>query len=324
VDTPNFETGKERDIMTFVVRDNFPNEEPAVQIIFRGLLALAFNGKTSCEVGIHNTTQNNAAHPHPHVFDVTLWEKHSGSCGERTELFRSVSNTLVPPGVTLTTTNPSALDGVYAYQRGTFNRRNPSSSPDLNVPFDFRWVLDLEGADFYSRPLTKNSATMRPSITIDNGLFYSFYTTRSSFQRLPVGSLLFLGHVAEIVGSNVYLNDGGEVLVRINTPSGPIDRTLRKQPGVSYQLDLTNNCTSGGNPAKCLFDPSSTDKRVRNDFFLHFETFGRNAGEREFELKAFDQVPGDSTVIPCRIDDSSTTDPAPCSPVGFGQSNNLN
>jgi len=312
--------------MTFVVRDNFPNEESAVQIIFRGLLAFAFNGKTSCEVGIHNTTQNDPTLPHPHVFAVTLWEKSSGSCVRRIDLFPTkTQKTLVDPGVTLTTTNPSALDGVYAYQRGTFNRRNPSSSPDLNVPFDFRWVLDLEGADFYGRPLTKTSATMRPSIAIDNGLFYSFYTTRSSFARLPVDSLLFLGHVAEIVGANVYLQNGGEVLVRINTASGPIDTTLRKQPGVSYQLDLTNNCTQAGDPTKCVFDPSSADKRVRNDFFLHSETFTRNAGEREFELKVFGSpVPGDTTVIPCRIDDTSSTDPAPCSPVGFGMSNNLN
>jgi hypothetical protein len=299
-------------VRTYVPINNFPDAQPAVLLLFRGLFLFAFNGTTGCEIGIHNATHDTPSHEAPHSLRLRVWKKSDPNC-PLSHTAIGIDDPRTTP-LSLTVQNPAELPGVVAYERGRFDRQDPSSSPYHNAPFDFRWTLDLEGPDFYDRVLKKNPAKMRPGLTINHGLFFTFYKTRSKFKRAQGPNERVLGSVAEIVGINLYLNMGGKVILNYGGQS----IELPKIDNVTHQVDFFNDCR----PFGCTFDVGSSDKKKRNDFYLNFDAVNLE-GDSEHELKIREQFPGDLDIFPCRTSRFDTTDPAPCAPVVFGKSTSL-
>jgi hypothetical protein len=213
----------------------------------------------------------------------------------------------------------SVLDGVYVYEKNPnqpFVRADPT-----NDPKDFRWILDFEGPDFYPSPLpplTKHAAMLRPSLHIDNGLFYTFYKTRSTFNKRPTkgGSDVPLNNIVDIIGANIYLATTGSVQLIIDGNVTP----LSPGPGESYEIDIFNVCNA--DLPGCRFDSQGATKEDRNDFYVHYHTFDVPAGEQEYELVAANAMPAGSIAM-CGRPPDDLSDPAPCGPGCFGRSSNL-
>jgi hypothetical protein len=66
---------------------------------------------------------------------------------------------------------------------------------------------------------------------------------------------------------------------------------------------ILNLCDGNANAA-CQYDATSSDKKRRNDFFLHYETFDPALNTPEYLL--------------VKRGDNDITDDSPCGAVGYG------
>jgi hypothetical protein len=307
---------------TYAVKQAFPTRivdsviqeiPPSVIVVFRGLLTFCFSGNQNCEVGINNHAHGLPA-PQTHRLNIKLWRRRGVTCEEIPMTFPTPTS-----GIDLQVRNPAELDGVYVHQhrpKDPFDRITTSAEFDR----DIRWMFDMEGLGLHDRRLEKNRARLRPSLNIDNGIFYTRQKTSSTFVLFEGGIQRPIGPVAKLIAANIYLNDRGAVDLKVN---GPTVVTLVKEPDTIFQIDFTNDCSLPG--IHCGYDPGNMTKETRNDFYLHYETFTRPAG-KEFELRI------DTRRSPVRdpglcgtISDEGveTTDPAPCMGVLFGQTPSL-
>ncbi|MBD0372763.1 MAG: hypothetical protein ICV60_18105 [Pyrinomonadaceae bacterium] len=315
---------------TYEICTTFPGGEPTIRLIFHGLFCFCFDGKNSCEIGIPNITQDILhPHPQPHDFNIAVWRKDSGTCPPVPMSVPIVDPKLMLGRVTLNVIK-LPLEGVCVYQKdkNAFDRNDLAN----NDSRDWRWVLDIEG-DIYTQKVTKDPSTLRPSMTINEGLFYTVYPTNSTFHLHPSGAPNInndrdVGHMAEIVGANIYLDQNEIAVLTIPTiASLPHVFTFAGGTTRTYQIDVTNNCRRG--VQECRFDPNSTHVEERNDFYLYYETFTEPAGQPKFELITTSSTR--STYDPGRLGICSekhskpgidSNDETPCGATVFGQSRN--
>jgi hypothetical protein len=185
-------------------------------------------------------------------------------------------------------------------------------------------MIDFERDVYPGGVGAKNPSPLRPGVKISNGLFYTLHKTDSQFVLHPPASSgkpdKELGSVAEVVAANIYLQTGGSVTLS----GGPfvLPQPLIALPGLTYQIDITNNC----NRAKtgCNYNKSANTKEERNDFYLYYETFTLPANEPEYELICTMPKRPRKDIGICveRHTERAIlmTDDAPCGAVGFGQS----
>ena len=299
---------------TFQVRTNIP-PDPTVRIIFHGLLSFFFDGNRRCQVGVPNITQGlPQQHAHPHEFEVNVWTILGGQCPPIPVSF-PIGNPKLVQKVDITVTNPQQLDGVYVYEKdpqNAFDRLDPHGDND---PKDWRWVLDVESNLMYPTGVTESPDTLNPSVFINNGLFYTYYKTKSTFLLHPSDSSgdKRIGNYAEILACNIYLALGSSVTISI--PPLPMPLTLPGGPGLKYQIDITNNCRKNGQ--RCRFTQSGP-KENRNDFYLYYQTFARPPRQPEYELRLENEVQDQTALDICqeRSDEKKRIDSSRSSPCG--------
>jgi hypothetical protein len=291
----------------------FPSKAPSVTILFRGLLTFCFDGKKQCEVGIYNESQDpKPTLGQPHALDIEAWRK--PGCVDD-------PGPLPPPKTSFAihVDKPDTsvgVDGVYVFEQNPDQPFDRSSSS--NDDKDFRWVLDFEGPDFYPPPLPplkKNTALLKPSLLVDNGLFFTFYKTKSTFKKHPTtsGPDTSLNTIGDIVGANIYLSSGGSVHLTIDG----VVTTLSPSAGTTYEVDVFNLCNASF--PGCKFNPSSTKKERRNDFYIYYHTFDVPAGDQEHELININPVAA-SNIAMCGTPPDHLSDRAPCGLACFGRS----
>jgi hypothetical protein len=312
---------------TYRRKGAFPSMTPTVKIYFGGIMLFFFDGKDGCEIGVHNATHPilGPAHPQPHDFKLGLQTTILGSPSAQLSIPLPASPKSWPADITIHVERPSTssgIDGVFVFAP----KHTPSDEFDrTNAAIDsrdWRWLLDLEGPDFY-QPLTldKNPDLYTPRIHLDNGLFYTNYRTRSKFKRRLAATQgtddYELGFVGESAAANIYLEPGGLVLAQMN--GMPIVPPLPSIPGITYELYISNGCR-GGVP-QCRYEPGSPDPTMRNDFYLYYDLLRLDATVPRYELWCYDPQ-GGRISTPLHMSDLSmtSTDPAPCGPGGSGGS----
>ena len=296
---------------TYAVKRAFPVDAssdpvvPSVIVVFKGLLTFCFAGNLNCEVGINNQVPPTQRHQ----LNIKVWKK--PGC-----VLRVDQDIPIGSAVDIEVHRPAELDGVYVYEPDPFlplDRLSAGSDPR-----DFRWMLDFEGPDLYDVHLEKVSGNVRPSLNMNNGLFYTRQKSESTFRLHSPSGSAFIGSVAKLVAANIYLALGGDLELKVNGVR--LDK-LDQATDVTYQVDFTYDCFPV--VGHCHFDPDSGVKESRNDFYLNHRAFTLPSGVAEKELicvQKVESVPDPELCGNISKAPGETTDPAPCSGTGFGQS----
>lgn len=299
----------------------FPSGDPAVLLMFHGLMSLAYNPDGGfCEVGIH------AQSPH-HEFKIVV--KDSLANGNLLQTYEFGPGQNWPTDtIEFDVVSPST-EGVGFFMPPGFVR-DPQSGRMVSDNRDFRLIPDFESPDFYDVHLEKVPGAFRPRIRFSNGVFFTLMPTVSRFKRVAENESLPLGPIARIIGAYVYLNDDGFIELRIGTEP-PL--RLLAAGGKKYSILFDNSCQN------CSYNPTSAAKEERNDFFLYYNTLEIPANRQEYELILDGSAPPivvPQSLTPARASGAKiassfrplvdgvvspqSNDNTPCGPTGFGQS----
>jgi hypothetical protein len=123
--------------------------------------------------------------------------------------------------------------GIGFYQNGFFDRKS-----DVGDDKDFRWVLDLEGKEFYDRELPTKTSQLGPVLHITGGEFYTNRKTPSLIRKKGDGTFQYFGSAAEEVAAGFSLKDGDIVLK--SEKSGTEFLRLKQKPDTTYEIVIEN------------------------------------------------------------------------------------
>jgi hypothetical protein len=196
----------------------------------------------------------------------------------------------------------------------TFNRQTGD-------PNDYRWMLDLEGSDFYLDKPSKDPAfRFKAKLLVNQGTIYTYETTKSTFDRVSVWAGLggtnarHLYNVAREMAAAIRLTETEAAFLEIN------GNTVRRLPGTAgkeYEVLFGNTCQEPfGNI--CEWTPGSIVESWRNDFRFHRDIFSLPLDRARYGLMLNRPGPFE----PPRqniVWNAFGTDRAPCMGVGYSQ-----
>ena len=193
---------------------------PSLTIVFRGLMALHQDQKEKTfAVGILPAPQ--------HEFTVQVLEKSA----------QGISTYSIPVNVSKGDTwlveIPAQRNGVSYYQNGVFDRQK-----GLGDTRDFRWLIDLEGKEFYGRRLATDRQHMGVEVKFSAGEFYTKTTTRPLQRKLGANTFEYFGRVAQEIATDVFLEEGDFVLT--SQATGKEILRLQQKPDTTYELVFEN------------------------------------------------------------------------------------
>lgn len=275
----------------------------SVKLVFTGLMAFWTNTAGECVVGFHSQ----ASTQHRHELEIRIFTKQGDVCPTTPEVIPVSPQTTL----SLVVTDPDLFTSAVFYQ------------PDLKEDGtkqdgDFRWVPNLEGAEWYYKSLTRKQGAYSPTLVVPNGLFYTIEKTASTFRRQkPEGvEVLEVGSIADYVGANIYLKQTGKVELKIDAAT----KVLKAGANVKHEIHFVNHCFDKSTPShhcQGTFLPYHlTDKTQRNDFYMNFEALDGLPPNDELHLVLEKKGKPKKPEI-CGTD-ARATDEAPCSAVGFG------
>ena len=190
---------------------------PLVNIFFTGLCAFCYRSP-NCEVGFHRGDGK-------HKLKIKMYEK--PNCKDITP---TLPNKIEHITIEIAS-KPSSVD---FYEKGSFNRL---PSDDQN---DFRWLLDLDGPDFYHEKVDKVTGVFKSKLTVRHGRFFTYSTTSSKFDRVNVDDLLdtplHLNQVAAWMGAAIEVQPSEHVVITIDNLT-PIE--LYPGMGKSYEVGFS-------------------------------------------------------------------------------------
>ena len=193
---------------------------PSLTIIFRGLMAFRRDHEEqSFAVGILPAPE--------HEFTIQVLEKSP----------QGISSYSIPMNVSKGDTwfveMPAQRKGVSYYQNGVFDRQNGVG--DIR---DFRWLIDLEGKEFYGHRLATNRQHMAVEVKFSSGEFYTKTTTSPLQRRMGGNTFEYFGRVAQEIATDVFLEDGDFVLT--SQATGKEILRLQEKPDTTYELVFEN------------------------------------------------------------------------------------
>lgn len=198
---------------------------------------------------------------------------------------------------------PSTGNGVSYYKNGVFDRQKGFG--DIR---DFRWLIDLEGKEFYGRKLAVDQRQRGVALKFSSGEFYTKSTTRPLQRRVGGDSFEYFGRVAHETATDVFLEDGDFVLT--SQASRAEILRLKQKPDTTYELVFENAPLPTHHVQANHFHyyyqlfpmPKSQwyEFRVISPPLVHTGVKGRNQRQMEFAH-------------------APSTDEAPCMPVGGGR-----
>ena len=209
--------------------DGLSSRGPSLTVIFRGLMALHQDQKEhTLAVGILRAPE--------HELTMQVLEKSP----------QGVSTYSIPMNVSKGDTwlveIPAQRNGVSYYQNGVFDRKKGAG--DIR---DFRWLIDLEGKEFYGRKLAIDQRHMGVEVKFSSGEFYTKTTTRPLERRMGGKTFEYFGRVAQEIATDVFLEEGDFVLT--SQASGREILRLQQKPDTTYELVFENNPPPMQHPA---------------------------------------------------------------------------
>jgi hypothetical protein len=260
---------------------------PSLTIVFRGLMTFHRDPAGQFfEVGIVSAPM--------HEFRMQVLEKTS----------ESVSSSWVPISQYVTAKHdlwllefPNSTKGVSFYKGGPFERRR-----GIGDKRDYRWLIDLEGSEFYGRKVSIEHNQLAPMLHINSGEFYTKTTTLPLTRRKGNGTFEEFGRAAQEIATDVFLEDGDMVLRSEKTE---IFR-LKEKPDTVYEIVIEN--------LPVQHDYTSTNS---NHFQFYYRVFPMQPVEwYEFRVASRAKVLGLNFFragwsVP-------STDAAPCMGAGYG------
>jgi hypothetical protein len=197
---------------------------PSLTIIFRGLMALHQDRKEqTLAVGILRAPE--------HEFTVQVLEKSPQGISTYSipmnQLVGSRSDTWLVEV-------PAQRSGVSYYENGVFDRQK-----GVGDVRDFRWLIDLEGKEFYGRKLATNQQHIGVEVKFSSGEFYTKTTTRALQRKMGSKTFEYFGRVAHEIATDVFLEAGDFVLT--SQASGKEILRLQQKPDTTYELVFENN-----------------------------------------------------------------------------------
>jgi len=270
---------------------------PSLTIIFRGLMALRQDREEhTLGVGILLAPE--------HEFTMQVLEKSP----------QGVSTYSIPANQLMSSNGDTWLaavadekSGVTYYQNGVFDRKK-----GVGDNRDFRWLIDLEGEEFYGRKLATDRQHMGVEVKFSNGEFYAKTTTRPLERRIGDKTFEYFGRVAQEIATDVFLEGGDFVLT--SQASGKEILRLKQKPDTTYELVFDNSpppmqhSELGTNHFQYYYEffpmPKSEwyEFRVIPPAVVQTGLKGRNLNLVEF-------------AHPLRLDE------IPCAPLGYGGGN---
>jgi hypothetical protein len=124
---------------------------------------------------------------------------------------------------------PAQRDGVSYYQNGVFHRQKGVG--DIR---DFRWLVDLEGKEFYGRKLGVDQRHLGVEVKFSRGEFYTKTITRRLERKLGGKTFEYFGRVAQEIATDVFLEEGDFVLT--SQASGREILRIQQKPDTTYEL----------------------------------------------------------------------------------------
>jgi hypothetical protein len=230
----------------------FPSDYPDITLVFRGLFLIAFEKeKRYCQFGVIQAER--------HCLKIAI--KTSGS-----SLPDAPEFSCKIPGENIHFEVTSRASGVDTYEPGPFQRNRRHDRRD------FRWLLDFEGRELHNRQLPVKGGSLKRSVFVYNGLFYTRDTEEVIIRRpshhatgtADVEGLLPQTHSALIcksIGCDIYLTGQEEFLFKYG-PEANYSIRLKKEQGISYEISVTNLC-----PGDVEHEPPDG-----SDFALYYDT----------------------------------------------------
>jgi hypothetical protein len=201
------------------------SDTPSFKLLFDGLLVLAVNkNKNLCEFGVVKAPD--------HVLRIKVDKVDADR--DRTSL-PNISRDLPSEGDIRIDAPKNAKDyGVQFF--GDLKR------PFLRLigeddPQDFRWLVDLEGKEFYNKKLALKPGFPNQRIIIPRGLFYTHDLI--DVQLVRPGASVLQTSVASPIGCNLDLDAGEEFVLTYGPDDQKIVMTAEK--GVTYEIQILNN-----------------------------------------------------------------------------------
>jgi hypothetical protein len=192
---------------------------PAITLVFRGLFLFAFDEDNKyCQAGVIKADR--------HCLKINI-KTNAASLPNSSELSFEI------PDGDIYFEVPGRGSAVGIYKPGVYVR---DTSHDRR---DFRWVLDLEGAELHNRPLPIKAEALKRSIYVCNGLFYNYDSRR--VRIVDPASQVRNDVIANVIGCDIHLDEGEEAIFGYG-PNGSHSVKLKKEPDISYEISVENIC----------------------------------------------------------------------------------
>jgi hypothetical protein len=264
---------------------------PSLTIIFRGLMAFRQDREEqTLAVGILPAPE--------HEFTVQVLEKSPQGISTYSipmnQLMGSKTDTLLVEV-------PAQRNGVTYYENGAFDRKKGAG--DIR---DYRWLIDLEGTEFYGRKLAIDRRQMGVQVKFTSGEFYTKTTTRPLERKLGDETFEYFGRVAQEIATDVFLEEGDFVLT--SQTSGTEIFRLKQKPDTTYELVFENAPPPMQHPA------------MRSNHFRYYYGFFPMPKSQWYEFRVVHSQTGlrGRNVNILEFSHPPLTDESPCSSVGYG------
>lgn len=123
--------------------------------------------------------------------------------------------------------------GVRFYQSEPFDRNS-----GVGDEKDFRWLIDLEGKEFYDRHLATKSEQPALVLRMSGGDFYTKKRTLPLMRKKGDGRFQYFGRVADELATDISL-DEGDIVLRSEKAGREILR-LTARPETTYEITIEN------------------------------------------------------------------------------------
>jgi hypothetical protein len=195
---------------------------------------------------------------------------------------------------------------------GDFNR-------DTGDVHDFRWMLDLDGEDFYKEGYEKISI-FKTKFTLSHGTVFTGLITNATFNQVSVllgttgMTVKYLGHMPSLIAAEVAIGQNEYGVLRIDG-----DEVVRIPGSIAstHEISFGNVCVDSNEP--CQWSPGNVLESRRNDFRFHRNVLNLPLLRARYGLTLLEPnaVPGPNKIgafpwVPWG------TDRAPCMGVGWG------
>jgi len=264
---------------------------PSLTIIFRGLMALRQDTEeNTLAVGILRAAE--------HEFTVQVLEKSPQGISTYS---LPMNQRMGAKGDTWLVEAPSQRSGVTYYQNGVFDRKKGVG--DIR---DFRWLVDLEGKEFYGRKLARDQRQMGVEVKFSNGEFYTKTTTRALERKLGGKTFEYFGRVAQEIATDVFLENGDFVLT--SQASGREILRLQQKPDTTYELVFDNSPP-----------PTQHLAMGASHFQYYYGLFPMSKSQwYEFKVVSPQASLAGRNLNLVEFAHPPTTDEIPCMPLGYG------